>query len=459
MKHDTSGKVPILLVPQPSDDPNDPLNLPRWRRDLIVFILSLFAVIATTLSPILACDSLVLAFQYELTFTKIALLTGWHLLAVGVSGIFFVPFATVFGKRHLYLLGACLTCASCAWAGSVTDSYAGYKSLIGARVLQGVGLAPFEALVNVSVGDLFYVHERGSRMALSNLALFGGAFFTPVIAGVITDSLGWRWTFKFVAIFSGALIPFVFFFVPETAFRREALPEATGFETAYSMPTTETQAKDGSRTIAASAYEPKYPAPAIIPAKKTFAQTLSPFDGRKTDDNLLKLIFRPFPLFLQPGILWACLIQGTLIGWTVMIGIVLAAIFLGPPLYFTELQVGYMYAGPFVGALVGFAICGLIANPSVKWLTRWNNGVYEPEFRMVLVIPQLILGGIGLYGFGYTASNQFEYGWAGPTVLFGFEVAGMVCGAVASALYIADAHRMFFFAVGVWICFADVWPS
>jgi len=25
LKYDTSGKVPIILVPQPSDDPNDPL--------------------------------------------------------------------------------------------------------------------------------------------------------------------------------------------------------------------------------------------------------------------------------------------------------------------------------------------------------------------------------------------------------------------------------------------------
>jgi hypothetical protein len=25
LKYDTSGSVPIILVPQPSDDPNDPL--------------------------------------------------------------------------------------------------------------------------------------------------------------------------------------------------------------------------------------------------------------------------------------------------------------------------------------------------------------------------------------------------------------------------------------------------
>lgn len=32
--------------------------------------------------------------------------------------------------------------------------------------MQGVGLAPFEALVNASVGDMYCVHERGVRMAV-----------------------------------------------------------------------------------------------------------------------------------------------------------------------------------------------------------------------------------------------------------------------------------------------------
>lgn len=51
-----------------------------------------------------------------------------------------------------------------------------------------------------------------------------------------------------------------------------------------------------------------------------------PFNGRKTDERYLHLLLRPFALFFHPGILWACLIQGTLIGWTVMIGVVLAGI-------------------------------------------------------------------------------------------------------------------------------------
>jgi MFS family permease len=44
-------------------------------------------------------------------------------------------------------------------------------------------------------------------MALSNFALFGGSFLTPVIVGKLTQELGWRWPFYLVAIISGVVFP------------------------------------------------------------------------------------------------------------------------------------------------------------------------------------------------------------------------------------------------------------
>ena len=86
-----------------------------------------------------------------------------------------------------------------------------------------------------------------------------------------------------------------------------------------------------------------------------------------------------------------------MIGWTVFIGVILAAIFLGPPLFWDEVQTGYAYTGAFLGAILGFLFSGFFADWSAKYLTRKNNGIYEPEFRIVLVIPQLMFGCTGLY--------------------------------------------------------------
>jgi len=49
--------------------------------------------------------------------------------------------------------------------------------------------------------------------------------------------------------------------------------------------------------------------------------------------------------------------------------------------------------------------------------------------------------GAGLYGFGFASANTARYGWFWPDFFFALEVAGMVVGAVASALYVVDAHR------------------
>ncbi|KAK7415508.1 hypothetical protein QQX98_005861 [Neonectria punicea] len=448
LKCDTSGKQPIILIPQPSDDPNDPLNWPLWRRDLITFTLCFAGILATALGPILAANTITVTLLFSKDFTKVALLTGYFLLGAGAGAIFFVPSGRIWGKRHLFLIGICIIIASSAWAGSVGTNYG---SFLGARIVQGVGCAPFESLLNAAVGDLYFVHQRGLRMAFTNLAVFGGAFFTPILVGKITDSMGWEWTFFFVAIFLAPALFAVFFFCPETTYRRAAnLNTDTTVVEEDSKPGASTVQPELESSSAPSRGFVLFPTSGALQPlgnantpKKTFIESTSLFDGRKTDERYWVLLLRPFPLLTHPAFIWGCLIQGTMIGWTVFIGVIVAAIFIGPPYFWGEVKAGYAYTGAFVGAICGFLIAGLLADSSVKYLTRLNRGIYEPEFRILLVIPMLIIGGIGLFGFGLTAGDVLsgKYTYHVPLVFFGFEVAGMVIGAVASSLYIVDAYR------------------
>ncbi|KAH7376294.1 major facilitator superfamily domain-containing protein [Plectosphaerella cucumerina] len=455
LKVDASGKLPIILIPQPSDDPNDPLNWPLWRRDLITFTLSMAAIFATALGPILAANTVVLSLWFGESLTKTAMLTGYFLLGVGGAAIFFVPSGRVWGKRHLFILGLIILVGSAAWGGAVGTNY---KSFIGARVIQGVGCSPYETLVNVAVGDLYPVHQRGIRMAFTNLAVFGGAFFTPILVGKITGTIGWEWTFYFTSIFLALSLVAVVLFCPETAFRRDMslnidmVTIDTPAPVGRASPSSEGQNDpSGSEDVEKLHQTGEQPAPvirpaagpAVIPPKKTWVQSLALFDGRKTDDSYFELLLRPFPLFLQPAFFWGCLIQGTMIGWTVFIGVIVAATLLMPPFFWSEVEAGYAYAAPFIGALCGFAIAGLFSDWSAKYMTSLNGGIYEPEFRILMVFPMFIIGGIGLFGFALTSGELItgKYAWPVPLTFFAFEVAGMVIGAVASSLYIVDAYR------------------
>ena len=292
-------------------------------------------------------------------------------------------------------------------------------------------------------------------MALTNLAVFGGAFFTPILVGKITHTIGWPWSFYFVAIFCAVCLPLVYFFCPETAFVRAAhlntdfastedvsphKRSAESYELQGDNPATNSTSLDEEVDNKENVANPAHSTGANIP-KQSWSQSLRIFNGRKSNESFWKLLLRPFPLFAHPAILWSCLIQGTMIGWTVFIGVVLGAIFLGPPLFWDEVKTGYAYTGAFIGALVGFLIAGGLADWSAKFMTRKNGGIYEPEFRIVLVIPQLIFGCAGLFGFGITAARLIDYHWAVPVAFFGMQVGGMVIGAVAASLYIVDAHR------------------
>jgi hypothetical protein len=267
------------------------------------------------------------------------------LLGVGVAGFLFVPSARVWGKRHCYLIGTIFVIWSAAWGGSTHNcdkmffgqcqNENNYIQLLWSRIMQGVGLAPFEALVNASVGDLYFVHQRGKRMALTNLCLFGGSFFTPVIIGKMTHTIGWQWSFYMVSIFAGAMLPIAFFFLPETAFRRdaalntdtlitahgsevhthertpgavEAQTNGNGPETSHhpetgDKPETEKDSEDLSERR--NEVEPS-PTATPLPQKKSYWQTLRIVDGRFSDEGYFNLLLRPLPLFFHPGILWVC---------------------------------------------------------------------------------------------------------------------------------------------------------
>jgi MFS family permease len=117
------------------------------------------AIFATSLGPILAANTITLSLVFVVKFTKIAELTGYFLLGVGIAGILCVPSARIWGKRHLFLLGTFIIIWSSAWGGASRT----YKSLLWARIFQGLGTAPFEALVNAAVGDMYFVHVRTGK--------------------------------------------------------------------------------------------------------------------------------------------------------------------------------------------------------------------------------------------------------------------------------------------------------
>lgn len=88
--------------------------------------------------------------EWEITFTDVSHLTGYLLCATGATGIAIAACSRKYGKRPTLLWSI-----SFAFGGSIWGGFAqSYVSFVGARVLQGLGIAMFESVTYTLIGDL-----------------------------------------------------------------------------------------------------------------------------------------------------------------------------------------------------------------------------------------------------------------------------------------------------------------
>ena len=89
LKHGTGKNAHIVLAPQPSEDPNDPLNWSAAKRVTVLLILCLGAMLnAATNGPLLNSSLVVIATQLNVSITDVAVLGGYNLLAAGCAGYY-----------------------------------------------------------------------------------------------------------------------------------------------------------------------------------------------------------------------------------------------------------------------------------------------------------------------------------------------------------------------------------
>jgi hypothetical protein len=146
------------------------------------------------------------------------------------------------------------------------------------------------------------------------------------------------------------LVPFIILFVPEHAFDREAAlareekpPPGSSSDDSRTRLSGQVERDEWVTTRQSHGWGPFWP-------------QLRLFTGRKSDENLFKILLRPFPLFFHPAVAWGSLTQGTLIAFVVAISTVIAEIFGGPPNFFSNTKVGLFYVGPFLGGIIGFVV-------------------------------------------------------------------------------------------------------
>lgn len=89
LKHGTGKSSYSVLVPQPSEDPNDPLNWSESKKLTVMLIIGFGACIyASTLGPLLNAGLFVIAAEFNRPINSITIISGYQLLVAGASGPF-----------------------------------------------------------------------------------------------------------------------------------------------------------------------------------------------------------------------------------------------------------------------------------------------------------------------------------------------------------------------------------
>ncbi|KAL1981063.1 hypothetical protein VTN96DRAFT_3128 [Rasamsonia emersonii] len=423
LKHGRGKFAHIVLVPQPSDDPGDPLNWPQWRKDLVLLIIGLSAGVVGAFGPMLSPGFVQISAELAISVNTLSQATAWLILTLGLCVFIINPLAKLYGKRPIYIVAIACLFASSVWAAASRS----YSSFLASRIIGGIGMAPYEILVLATIKDLYFVHERGTRIAAWNLFLMCGIAGGSFISGYIIQNLGFRWTFWVCAILFGVFLFGIVFLVPETTYRR-APPY---------IPRQEEDEKHSQNS------DPEKPESfqvenAQSTSPPSYISTLRIFTGRYTNASAFKIFARPFVLFFYPAVFWGFLCFGTTITWIVVFSVVNGVIFVAPPYNFSIAQTGLISLSPFVLTIIGEVISGPLNDWICVSLTKRNRGIYEPEFRLPLMIFVAVLGAIGFFGFG--ASVHFQTHWSGPVLTFGLANMSMAFVSTCVFGYVVDCY-------------------
>jgi hypothetical protein len=250
--------------------------------------------------------------------------------------------------------------------------------------------------------------------------------------------MGWKWTFGICAIFFGIFIPMVFFFVPETAFIRSPIERrlaGVNIQASVNDKTAETDQKEFSNTSISS---PEYTA--VNERKDSYIKSLRFMTGKKyTTAPFWKILIRPVVIFWYPAVLWGFLNYAVLLTWIVVFSVVNAQLFQLAPYFFSVPEVGLISISPLIMTILGLIIAGPLNDFTCLYLTKKNHGIYEPEFRLVLMFPVLLLGITGFFGFG--ATLHYETHWIGPVICFGIANMAMAFETGCVFGYIIDSYH------------------
>ncbi|KAK7722287.1 hypothetical protein SLS64_000824 [Diaporthe eres] len=388
--HFVKGNNRSVLVPQPSDDPRDPLNWsPFWKGATI------FCATAVSFSQNLGPLALAPMFGnyiqlYNRSLADVVQFTGVAILVLGFSNFIWVPMSTCFGRRPV-------------------------------------------AIFSMTIYIIF-LHDRVESFWWFNTGML---LFTLVICILLFPETRYHRAWE-----SGdAPKPPPVIDPKATVDKVEgSLHEKhSGTDQEEALGTPVAHAATQHSTAAGDKIAPTetHIDPVLGqggPGKKQFLP-FQPYHG-----NLFRELWLPFYLHLFPIVEFAAFVVSWSASGFLVVNLSQSQAFAAPPYNFSSQTIGLFNLAVLVGGGVGLFTCGPLSDWVAAYLTRRNNGIREPEMRLVAMVPYIIIMVIG----SIVTSVGYDYHWKWEViVIIGYSFLGCQVAALPSiaSTYAIDSYK------------------
>ncbi|RCI08810.1 hypothetical protein L249_4673 [Ophiocordyceps polyrhachis-furcata BCC 54312] len=370
----------LILTPTPSGHPDDALSWSMRRKCWHYGLLMAMTVVifaSLTIQPIFWTQ---MQADMDVSVQQLNNAQAFQLVGLAVGCILMVPFAKKYGRRPVYIVSTALVVAAAWWSAAVRSAV----EVQLANFLMGLAGAVNETAVQMTIRDMFFVHQRGTANGIYLIAFSSGSFLVAIAVGAQAERSGWRAPYLTLAGFMTAL----------------CLLFIVGLEETKPVAVTN---KD----------------------RQTFRPRLQLVTA--SDESLWKTAYQPLHTAWYPHVVLTSLEYASGLCWLVVLCSVVSVVFSAEPYNFNAAQVGFlMCGGPLVGSLLASIYGGYLSDWAVVRFARRNQGLLEPEMRLwLLPVPALLMSG-GLALFGVTADRGMH--WIYPSIGTAVFVTGFGAG-------------------------------
>jgi len=185
------------------------------QKSLILYACSISAIFSTISSFIYFPAITAIAKDLGISIQSVNFTITSYQIISGIAPSIFGSLADELGRRPIILLTSALYLGSNIGLALTKQ----YIILVVLRCLQSAGASSSIAIAYGIIADISVPEERGSFVGVLLGFTNAAPSLGPVIGGVVSEKLSWRWIFWLLAITSGTHLLLLATFLPETARR------------------------------------------------------------------------------------------------------------------------------------------------------------------------------------------------------------------------------------------------